>query len=96
MVLGGYGTSQGLQDVEIIALKDQDDENSPLKPADLPLKMSGLVANLVDNKVVACGGHGVSECFAYDFDLGKWEFAIALPKSRYGAVGFMHRNGKAW
>ena len=58
MVIGGYANEglSGLRDVEFLSLVPEDDEDRsqspPNKPADLPIKMSGLVASLVNgNKV---------------------------------------------
>ena len=68
MMIGGYYNAMYKEvgsDAEIMDFRADATSTMP-KPSKLPVHMIAEVAALVDDQVMACGGHGNKECFAYN------------------------------
>lgn len=87
-IVGGYSSTR---DVEVVDFGGIQLPSVP-KPADLPVDMDGLVAELVGNRIVACGGTAVDRCYAFDFDQNAWKEIAYLDGPRFGAASFVYQG----
>ena len=92
MVIGGYNNGNVYEN-EIVDFRATKNSTIP-EIADLPRGMYGLVANLVGDKVIACGGYRTSSCYSYNFLLKRWAKTTSLDRERKGHVGFVSADGQ--
>ena len=64
------------------------------KPANLPEPMWGPVADLVDGRVIVCGGRPVGNCYIYSMEDNTWRKTVSLDRPREYAVEFV--LGDSW
>ena len=77
MVLGGsVFFNEETDSVELLDFSPGNNESRYL--ADLPEPMYGLVAGLVQDRVVACGGYGVSACYSYNSSQKGWQETASM------------------
>ena len=92
MVMGGYNRGS-LHDAEFVDFSPFKNVSVP-KPADLPETMTGPVANLVEDCLIACGGDGVANCYIYNMEDNTWLKTVSLDQPRFLAVDFV--MGDSW
>ena len=66
MVIGGY-RSGPTRDVEFVDVSEAKNVSLSL-PALLPDRKAGVAANLVNDAVIACGGHETATCYTYRYE----------------------------
>ena len=88
MLIGGFSTRR---DVELVDFSKNKSLSLP-KPADLPTDMDGLVADVVNGQVIACGGQHSADCYIYSFKSNTWTKTVSMDQKRWGATSFVHEG----